>query len=92
MKYVRFYGSNGYAGTNYEIYETFDDDTTENIIDDYSKDLAYENAETYEYVARGWDEDWDSEEEQEEYYEDALDYCGWEYCLKEEYIENLKII
>ena len=92
MIYVKFYGSNGYAGTNYEIYESFDDDTIEVTIDEYSKDLAYENAETYEYVVRGWCEDWNSEKEHKEYYENALDYCGWEYCSKEEYIENLKII
>lgn len=90
MKYVKFYGSNGYTGTNYEFYETFDDDATEVIIDEYSKNLAYENAEMYEYVVRGWGEDWDSEEEYKEYYNYALDYCDWEYCSKEEYIENLK--
>ena len=28
-------------------------------------------------------------EDRESYYEDALSYCGWEYCSKEEYEDNV---
>lgn len=88
MKYVRFYGGNGYCGCDYEEYQSFEDDVTEEIIEAYSSDLAYENAETYEYVVTGWDESWDSEEDRDNYYEDALSYCGWDYCSEEEFEEN----
>ena len=88
MKYVRFWGGNGYCGCDYEEYEKFEDDVTEEVLNDYSKEIGYENAETYEWVVLRYDSDWESEEEREEYYEDALDYCGWEYCTQEEFLEN----
>lgn len=84
MIYVRFYGGNGYTGCDYEEYEKFEDDVTEEELNDYSREIGYENAETYEYVVRGYDSDWESEE----YYEDALDYCSWEYCTEEDFLEN----
>ena len=88
MKYVKFWGGNGYCGCDYEEYEKFEDEVTEEEIDEYSDEIGYENAETYEWVVRGYDSDWESEEECEEYYEDALNYCGWEYCTEEDFLEN----
>lgn len=89
MKYVRFYGNNGYCGCDYEEYVMFDDECPIEEIDDYSAQLAYENAESFEYIARGgWDSDWESEDEREFYYEDALSYCGWEYCTEKEFLKN----
>ena len=91
MKYVRFTGGNGYCGCDYEEYAAYDDDYDEVLIEQTATELAYENAETYEYVALGWGSQWDSdidEAEREEYYEDALSYCGWDYCSEEEYLEN----
>jgi len=88
MKYVHFWGSTGYAGTDYEEYVEFEDDALDGDIEGYSEELNYENAETYEYVARGWGEDWESDEDREEYYETAAEYAGWEYVTKEEYDEN----
>ena len=90
MKYVRFYGGNGYCGCDYEEYEKFEDEVTEEEIDEYSSEIGYENAETYEWVVRGYDSDWESEEQAEWYYEDALSYCGWEYCTEEEFLENIE--
>lgn len=90
MKYVRFYGGNGYCGCDYEEYVAFEDDESPAIIDAYSNELAYENAESYEYVVTGYDEDFDTVEERDEYYEDAYSYCGWDYCSKEEFEENFK--
>lgn len=88
MKYIRFTGSTGYAGTDYEEYVAFPDEVTEKEIDEYSYDLAAENAETYEYVARGWGEEWEDEDDRTMYYDDAMDYCYWEEVTKEEYEEN----
>lgn len=88
MKYIRFYGSNGYCGCEYEEYVAFEDDITEAQLDEYSNELCDENAETYEYVETGWGESFESEEDQEYYYESARDYSGWDYVSKEEYEEN----
>lgn len=89
MKYVRFYGGNGYCGCDYEDYVVFDDNCPEREIDDYSEQLAYENAENFEYVVTGWNSDFETEDDRELYYEDALSYCGWDYCSKEEFEENI---
>ena len=88
MKYVRFYGGNGYCGCDYEEYVMFDDDCPEDEIENYSSQLAYENAENFEYVVTGWNEDWESEDDRESYYDDVLSYCGWDYCSKKEFEES----
>lgn len=90
MIYVRFFGGNGYCGCDYEEYHAYDnDDVTEAELEQIAVDMAYENAEQYEYVVTGWQEDWESEEDRESYYDDALSYCGWEYCSKGEYEDNV---
>lgn len=93
MKYVRFYGSNGYVGCDYEYYECFSDDENEDRISDISIEYAYENAESYFYTVCKHKEDLIEEEEAEydeeaEYYAGALEYSGWEYITEEEYKEN----
>ena len=70
MIYVRFFGGNGYCGCDYEEYHAYDnDDVTEAELEQIAIDMAYENAEQYEYVVTGWQEDWESEEDRESYYE-----------------------
>lgn len=88
MKYVKFFGNNGYVGTEYEYYEVYDDNTKDAFIDQESIEYAYDNAETYEYLERGWDDQWYSQEDEDNYYENALDHCGWTYISKEEYKEH----
>ena len=88
MKYVRFYGGNGYCGCDYEEYEVYEDNCTEDIINQDSIELAYENAETYEYIETGWNSSFESEEDRDNYYENVLSYCSWDYCSEEEYKEN----
>lgn len=83
MKYVHFSGSNGYCGTDYDEYVMFDDDCPESEIENYSAELAYRCAEEFEYLAY-----WNDEEDVEIYYENALSYCGWDYCTEEEYLKN----
>lgn len=51
-------------------------------------ELAYQCAESYEYLETGWDDDFENEDDREAYYENALSYCGWNYCSKEEYIRG----
>ena len=91
MKYVRFYGNNGYRDCDYEEYLAFDEDEyDEEELNNMSSEYAIENAETYEWVAwNGLSEEWESPEDEEEYYDNIYDYCGWEYITEEEYKENV---
>jgi hypothetical protein len=50
--------------------------------------LAYQCAESYESTATDWATGFETEDDREAYYEDAMSYCGWNYCSKEEYEEN----
>jgi len=88
MKYVHFSGNNGYCGTDYDEYVAFEDDCSENEIYDYSDELAYSCAESYEYLVTGSYDDFESEDDREAYYDNAMTYCGWNYCSKEEYEAN----
>lgn len=85
MRYIHFWGSAGLSGTDYNILATFPDDTDDGHIEESSQDYAMDNAETYEYLATGWDGDFESEQEREDYYEDALGSCDWEEVSKEEF-------
>ena len=87
MKYVRFYGSTGYDETEYEFYEFFDDSVTEVYLDNYSNEIAYDNAKEYEDLARG-DGEWRSYDDELWYFENAMSYCSWEYCTEEEFLKN----
>lgn len=86
MAYVKFSGGNGYCGCDFEEYVKFDYDVDEDFLDDCLNDLVHDNAETFSYVATGWDGDWESEEEEERYYEDCSG--SWEIITEEEYGEN----
>ena len=86
MKYIKFYGGNGYSGCDFEQYEAYEDNITEEALAEIAYELANDNAQSYEYIATGWDEDFESEEERESYYENIE--CGWEEVTKEEYEEN----
>lgn len=91
--YIHFSFSNGYCGCDEEDYicrTIANDDISQQAIDDSIQeefeDKMYEYLEEYEYIATGWGEDWESEEDREEYYQGG--YCGWEYITEEEYHEG----
>ena len=87
MKYIKFYGGNGYCGCDFEQYEVYEDDEiNEEFLNEIAEDLGMDNAESFTYVATGWDNDFESEEERDSYYENC--YWSWEEITKEEYEEN----
>lgn len=88
-RYIHFYGSAGYFGTDYHNFDAFPEDTSDAFLDGVSSDMAYDCAESYSYLATGWDDDFKSEEDREQYFKDAMDYCGWTELSKEEW-EDLK--
>lgn len=83
MRYIRFTGGNGYCGCDLKTYEKFEDDATNEYLDEYACDLAKDNAESYEGVF-----DFEDDEEAEEYYENI--YYDWEEVSEEEYNENVQ--
>lgn len=86
MKYVKFFGSAGYYGTEYEYIEAFSDDVLKVELDDISKGFANNNAEDYSYYVIGGGNEFESEEE-EFYYENAVENCGWCYTTEKEWID-----
>ena len=88
MVYIKFLGGNGYCGCGWEEYmefEEYDKDEFDGIL----SELSYEYAQTYEYVATGWSEHFESEEEEEYYYAGAMENANWVVISKEEYEENV---
>ncbi len=91
MKYVKFTAFAVYAGTEDERYIEFEDSVSEAEIKEYAEEICRDNAESFEYLVTGWDNDnFETEEEAEEALENyrADCSCQWIYVTKEEYEEN----
>lgn len=86
MKYVRMRAENGYCGCDAEQYVAYDDDATEEEIEVDCQEFVQENAESFSYLATGWDDGFEDEEAEENYYADC--FGDWEYVTEEEYREN----
>lgn len=86
MRYIKFEVYTSYVGTEDTIYEKFSDDTTDSFLEEYLDELIRNNAESYEYLATGWDEEFDDEEEKDNYYADCGGY--WEEITKEKFDEE----
>ena len=93
MFYYKFTASTCYCGTDHEEYHKFETKPTQDTLCIMAEEIAHDNAEQYEYLATGWDDDeieGMSEDEVEEilnnYYADA--YCSFEEVTQEEYEEN----
>lgn len=84
-RYIIVTRSNGYCGCDSTEYYVFPEGTTDNEIDEYIEEGMYDYAESYEYIARGWDNDWESEEDEEYYYNECA--FDW-YEASEEEIEE----
>ena len=93
MRYIKFKADTPYCGTDHEEYCAVPDDTDDVCLDDMAEDIRWNNAEGYEYLVSGWNnenfEDLTEEEQQElidNYYADC--YGGWEEISQKEYEEN----
>ena len=99
MRYIKITGGTGYAGTDFEDY--LQNEMTDEQLNRYVIDCAYENAEGFDYMVYGWGcsvEEYAEENEisieeaegmMEEYYSEA--YADWEEITEEEYKEATDI-
>ena len=90
MFYYKFITNTPYCGTEAEEYYAFDEKPTEQELEEIGEQFCRSNAESYEYLATGWDSDDLSEEDLDEelsYYYDNCEY-SWEEITREEYEEN----
>lgn len=84
MVYVRFHYDCGYCGCDNDEYMEFEEgEYTESDLDVMLSEGAYMNAEQYAYQF-----DFDSEEDLDDYYNDANYNSYWEYVDEKEYMEN----
>lgn len=95
MRYIRIEGDTHFCGTQFEEY--LHTDMTDEQLDDYCAELAYENAVQYDYMVYGWGEDAESyakecgisieeaEAEMDDYYAEST--ANWEEITKEKYEE-----
>lgn len=85
-RYIKFTVGTPYAGTEDTIYEIYSGNTTDNFLNEMLKEYIYNNAESYEYLATGWGEDFESEEDEEDYYADC--WGEWIEITKQEFKEE----
>ena len=89
MAYFQIVVDTPYCGTRQEEYIECE---TMNEAVSIAKELCQNNAEGYEYLVTGWDDDYfDTEDERDEALEDYYENCDW--CVNEitaeEYFENI---
>lgn len=94
MFYYKFVADTPYCGTENENYVCSKEKLSEAELDEMAEEFARENAEGYEYLITGWDdeniEDMSEDEISEmidNYYADC--HCSWEEITKEEFEENI---
>jgi hypothetical protein len=68
MQYIKFWGNTGYCGTDYEEFVKYEEDRSEQYLNDRAYELGRENAEGFEYLVFGWDGP-----DMEEYTQDEVD-------------------
>lgn len=89
--YIKFWCDTPYAGTDDKEYLEVADDTSTEELDEMTEDKTRWNAEGYEYLVTGWDNEmFDDEDKAAEAIEDYYNNCfdDWEIISKEKYKEN----
>ena len=75
MKYVKFFVTTMFCGTDNTEVREYPDDTPESQIECDGMDFAENNADSYSYLI---------DEEDKNAFEESIDY-NWEYISEEEY-------
>ena len=91
MFYFRFTADTPYCGTELVDYQKFEERPTDAELDEMAEDIARSNAESFEYLVIGWDDDsFEDEDEQAEALENYYADCTgtWEEITEEEFEEN----
>lgn len=83
MRYFFVHGGTGYCGCDFEDVFECPDEVTEAEVDQITSEMALDNGEIYEYVASGWEEEFETEQDRDDYY--AGCWCDWEEITKEQY-------
>ena len=83
MRYIKFFGNAGFAGTGYEHYIAFPAETSDEVVNDWSDNFADECIDSYSWMAEDMDE-----EERDFYFENSGENCGWYDISKLEWEEN----
>lgn len=94
MYYYKFTADTIFCGTENEYFVATKEPLTAKEIDEMREEYARENAESFEYLLTGWEDDnFEDEGERDEaltnYYADAE--CSCEEITKDEYEEELGI-
>ena len=91
MFYFRFTADTPYCGTELVNYQKFEERPTDAELDEMAEDIARSNAESFEYLITGWDDDsFEDEDEEAEALENYYADCTgtWEEITEEEYNEE----
>lgn len=91
MFYFRFTADTPYCGTENTDYRAFEERPTDAELDEMAEEFGQLNAESYEYLVTGWDDDnFDDGDEKDEALEDYYAACigTWEEITEEEYNEE----
>ena len=91
MFYFRFTADTPYCGTELVDYQKFEERPTDAELDEIAEDIARSNAESFEYLVIGWDDDsFEGEDEEAEALENYYADCTgtWEEITEEEFEEN----
>lgn len=92
MRYFEFIAETPYLGTKSTDYYAFEDNITIEELEQLAEELKVQNAESFEYMVTGWnDDEYEDEDERQEaldeYYADCC--CTYEEITKEEYEEEM---
>lgn len=85
MKYYKFTAETPFCGTDHEEYQTYEKELTEAELNEIADEICADNAESFEYLISGWDDE-PTEEELADYYADC--HGSWVEITEEEYLEN----
>ena len=93
MFYFKINVETAYCGTDMERHYKFEEKPSDKELDELTKSVMRENAEDYEFLVSGFnDEHFEdmTEEEQEEELENYYQNCSgtWEEITEEEFFEN----